>query len=202
MNTDCTREDLIRIIDCLHLQSVWIRECIDIVEYLSNVNKEKLKPSRNFWHMTKSSLIYRYSIELAKLFDKGKGLSIYDINNRCMQNLSFFNDPSFVTQYCKDFKKELKNHSETVKNLCDRRNKTYGHNDKDYYLFTQKAIDDFPLDFEDIKNLALLIYNFATTLQQNINSTRKELGYPAYYDDVKRLFGEKTEADIWLDSEF
>lgn len=202
MNNHLTKENLTQIIDSLHLQSVWIRECIDIVEYLSNVNKERLKPSRNFWHMTKSSLIYRYSIELAKLFDKGKGLSIYDINNRCMQNLSFFNDPSFVTQYCEDFKEQLKNYSKTEKNLRDRRNKTYGHNDKDYYLFTQKAIDDFPLDFEEIKNLALLIYNFATTLQQNINSTRKELGYPAYYDDVKRLFGEKTEADIWLDSVF
>ena len=202
MNNHLTKENLTQIIDSLHLQSVWIRECIDIVEYLSNVNKERLKPSRNFWHMTKSSLIYRYSIELAKLFDEGEGLSIYDIRNLCIRNSAFFNNPSFVTQYCKDFKKELKNHSKTVKNLCDRRNKTYGHNDKDYYLFTQKAIDDFQLDFEDIKNLALLIYNFATTLQQNINSTRKELGYPAYYDDVKRLFGEKTEADIWLDSEF
>ena len=202
MNNHLTKENLTQIIDSLHLQSVWIRECIDIVEYLSNVNKERLKPSRNFWHMTKSSLIYRYSIELAKLFDEGEGLSIYDIRNLCIRNSAFFNNPSFVTQCCKDFKKELKNHSKTVKNLCDRRNKTYGHNDKDYYLFTQKAIDDFPLDFEDIKNLALLIYNFATTLQQNINSTRKELGYPAYYDDVKRLFGEKTEADIWLDSEF
>ena len=202
MNNHLTKENLTQIIDSLHLQSVWIRECIDIVVSLSNVNKEKLKPARNFWHMTKSSLIYRYSIELAKLFDEGEGLSIYDIRNLCIRNSAFFNNPSFVTQYCKDFKKELKNHSETVKNLCDRRNKTYGHNDKDYYLFTQKAIDDFPLDFEDIKNLALLIYNFATTLQQNINSIRKELGYPAYYDDVKRLFGEKTEADIWLDSEF
>ena len=202
MNNHLTKENLTQIIDSLHIQSVWIRECIDIVEYLSNVNKEKLKPSRNFWHMTKSSLIYRYSIELAKLFDESEGLSIYDIRNLCIRNSAFFNNPSFVTQYCKDFKKQIKNHSETVKNLCDRRNKTYGHNDKDYYLFTQKAIDDFPLDFEDIKNLALLIYNFATTLQKNINSTRKELGYLAYYDDVKRLFGEKTEADIWLDSEF
>lgn len=202
MITDFTKEDLLRIIDSLYLQSIWIQECIYIVEYINNVDKEKLKPSRNFWHMTKSSLIYRYSIELAKLFDEGKGLSIYNIRNLCIQNSAFFNNPSFVTQHCEDFKEQLKNHSKTVKNLRDRRNKTYGHNDKDYYLFTQKAIDDFPLDFEDIKNLALLIYNFATTLQQNINSARKDLGYPPHYDDVKRLFGEKTEADIWLDSEF
>ena len=110
MNNHLTKENLTQIIDSLHLQSVWIRECIDIVEYLSNVNKERLKPSRNFWHMTKSSLIYRYSIELAKLFDEGEGLSIYDIRNLCIRNSAFFNNPSFVTQYCKDFKKELKNH--------------------------------------------------------------------------------------------
>ena len=66
-------------------------------------------------------------------------------------------------------------------------------------MFNQKAIDDFPLDMQEIKDMANIIYNFAKTMQEKIGSKRTNLGYPANSDDVKRLFGEKTDTDIWLE---
>lgn len=201
MNSAVTKEELTRIIDGLHLQMVWVRQCIDSLEYLENVKKAKLDSSRNFWYIARTSMIYRFSMELAKLFDEQKGLSIKRIKNMCTNNSSFFDDSSFIVNYCRDFTNQLKSYSLVCNNIKERRDKTYGHNDRDYYLFSQKAIDDFPLNMGEIKNVVLLIYNFAVTMQEHIGSERKELGYPAFSDDVKRLFGEKTKEDIWLESE-
>ena len=36
-------------------------------------------------------------------------------------------------------------------------------------------------------------------MQEKIGSKRANLGYPANSDDVKRLFGEKTDTDKWLE---
>lgn len=200
MDTAVTKNELTQIIDGLHLQMVWISICIESLEYLQNIEKEKLEKSKNFWYITKTSLVYRFSMELAKLFDEQKGLSLRRIKNMCSNNSHYFHDSSFVVNYCRDFTNQLKKYAVVCNNIKERRDKTYAHNDRDYYLFSHKAIDDFPLDMEEIKTLVLLIYNFAITMQEYIGSKRKELGYPAFSDDVKRLFGEKTENDIWLES--
>ena len=52
---------------------------------------------------------------------------------------------------------------------------------------------------DEIKAMSAIMYNFAKTMQEKIGSKRAHLGYPANSDDVKRLFGEKTDADIWLE---
>jgi hypothetical protein len=52
---------------------------------------------------------------------------------------------------------------------------------------------------QEIKSIATVLYNFAKTMQEKIGSKRANLGYPANSDDVKRLFGEKTDTDIWLE---
>lgn len=194
-----TKEELTKIIDSLHLQIVWIRMCIDIAEYLHNIDNNKLKEAKNFWHLTRTSLAYRGLMELAKLFDEENGLSLKQIKNLCSRNNQVFNDSS-VVDYCRNFEKELKVFSAVSTKLHTRRNKSLAHNDINYYFYNRKTIDNFPLDFDEIKELSILIYNFAVTMQEKIDSPRKGLGYPANSDDVKRLFGEKTEDDIWLES--
>ena len=180
---------------------VWIWLCIDSLDAIRDIDKSEIKKAQNFMYITHSSLIYRFSMELAKLFDKKDGLSIYEIKNMCLNNKEYF-DPSFdIEEYCRTFKKKLNNYDSLKKNIMGRRKKTYAHNDKEYYLFSQKAIDDFPLDMQEIKDLSNIIYDFAKTMQEKIGSKRTDLGYPAHYDDVKRLFGQKTNADLWLEEE-
>jgi len=118
----------------------------------------------------------------------------------CAQNNEYFDNSFDVNEYCKAFKKALNQHSLLIKNLRERRCKTYAHNDEKYYLFSKKATIDFPLDFEEIKSLAKIIYTFAKKMQEKIGSQRASLDYPAHPDDVKRLFGEKTETDLWLEN--
>ena len=178
---------------------VWVWLAIDSLNAIKTIDKVKIKRAQNFMYITHSSLIYRYSMELAKLFDQKGGLSIYEIRNMCLQNKGYFDDSFDLVEYCKNFKKSLGQYKPLINNITERRRKTYAHNDKDYYLFSQKAIDDFPLDMQEVENMANLIYTFAKTMQEKIGSKRAHLGYPANPDDVKRLFGEKTDADIWLE---
>ena len=156
-----TKEELTKIIDSLHLQIVWVRMCIDIAEYLHNIDKSKLKNAKNFWHLTRTSLAY-----------------------------------------CRNFEKELKAFSAVSTKLYNRRNKSLAHNDKDYYFYNKESVDKFYLEFDEIKELSMVIYNFAVTMQNKIDSPKKNFEYPTYYDDVKRLFGEKTEIDILLETEW
>ena len=194
-----SKDKLTEIIDGLHLQMVWVWLAIDSLDAIKTIDKVKIKRAQNFMYITHSSLIYRYSMELAKLFDQGDGLCIYRIRNMCLQNKGHFDSSFDIEDYCENFKKALGQYNSLIKNITERRRKTYAHNDKDYYLFNQKAIDDFPLDMQEIKDMANIIYNFAKTMQEKIGSKRANLGYPANSDDVKRLFGEKTDADIWLE---
>ena len=119
----------------------------------------------------------------------------------CSRNSQLFNDSS-VVEYCRNFEKELNALSTVSTKLYNRRKKSLAHNDKDYYFYNKESVDDFHLEFDEIKELSLVIYNFAVTMQEKIDSPRKGLGYPADSDDVKRLFGEKTEIDILLESEW
>mgnify|MGYP003542776683 FL=1 len=191
MQEHISKDKLTEIIDGLHLQMSWVWLAIDSLEAIKSIDKSKIKRAQNFMYITHSSLIYRYSMELAKLFDQKEGLSIYQIKNLCLQNKGYFDASFDIAEYCKNFKKALGQYNPLIKNITERRRKTYAHNDKDYYLFSQKAIDDFPLDMEEIKAMANIIYAFAKTMQEKIGSKRANLGYPVNYDDVKRLLGKK-----------
>lgn len=192
-----SKDELTKILDGLALQTIWISMCIDELDALQEIGNDRIKIAKNFFYITHSSLIYRYSMEIAKLFDDGDVLSIYRIRNICLKHKEYFSVD--ITEYCKKFKDELKKYNETIINIQNRRNKTYAHNDKEYYLFKKRAIQDNPLDYEAIKKLADLLYYFAKTMQEKINSCRKEQGYPANTDDVKRLFRLKTKDDLWLE---
>ena len=198
MQEHISKDKLTEIIDGLHLQMVWVWLAIDSLDAIKTIDKEKMKRAQNFMYITHSSLIYRYSMELAKLFDKKEGLHIYKIRNLCLQNKKYFDTSFDITEYCLNFKKTLKQYNSSIENVKKRRMKTYAHNDEEYYLFSQKAIDDFPLDMEEIKSIATVLYNFAKTMQEKIGSKRANLGYPTNSDDVKRLFGDKTDTDIEL----
>ena len=190
-----TREEMFQIIDGMFLQVVWINLCIDTLEAFKTIDKEKFSKSKNFIYITQTSLIYRYSMELVKLLNRAEKMSIYRVLNLSKENAEFFDESFGIVDYCKDVKKELDKYKDTITSLINRRKLTYAHNDDEYYLFSQKAIDENPLDFDEIKKLADFLYSVAKTLQIKIDSPRKHQEYPRHFDDVKRLFGEKTEAE-------
>lgn len=148
-----SKDKLTEIIDGLHLQMVWVWLAIDSLDAIKTIDKVKIKRAQNFMYITHSSLIYRYSMELAKLFDQKDGLSIYQIRNMCLQNKRYFDAAFDIAEYCKNFKKALGQYKSLIKNITERRRKTYAHNDKDYYLFNQKAVNAIHDLCEAVKQL-------------------------------------------------
>ena len=195
-----SKDELIEILDGMNLQIIWIKLCIDELEALKEIGKERLKVASNFIYITHSSLIYRYSMELAKLFDNtGDAYSITSVCNLCSQNKEFFNDTGIV-EFCRSFRSRLNEYKDLTDNIHSRRSKTYAHNDRQYYLFKKKALEDFPIDMNIVKELVGILYYGVYQLGKGIGSKRIELGYPSYTDDVKRLFGMKTNDDKWLEN--
>ena len=193
-----SKDHLTEIIDGLYLQIVWVCLCIDSLEAMNNIEKEKFNIANNFFYITHTSLIFRYTMELAKLLSEKEKYSFYRICNLCSSNVQYFESFDIV-DYCKLAKKQVNKYSNTIQNIIERRNKTLAHNDSEYYLFSEKVIADFPLDVSEIKEMSTIILNFAKTIQKKIGSKRACLGYPSNSDDVKRLFGKKTDDDILLE---
>lgn len=198
-SSNISKEELTDIIDGMYLQIVWVWLCIHSLEALQTIPKKELKVAGNFIYITHSSLIYRFTMELAKICNRSENVSIYRLKNLCCQNTSYFDSDFDVLSHCENYFEKIDNYNELIKNIINRRKKMYAHNDQEYYLFAEKAISDFPLDMQSVKELAGLIYNFIEIIQQKIGSSRAYMGYPANPDDVKRLFGQKTETDNWLE---
>ncbi len=195
-----TKEQLTFIIDSLHYQAATILLCMDQIKAMQEVGADRMKIAHNFFGITYSSLIYRYEIELFKLLEKENTGSINAIANRCKENKHLFNQPEEVLLVCKQIKKDIGRFNDTNTQLKNRRDKTLAHNDIDYYFFSEKAINEFPLEYDKLREEAILIYRFAEELQSQINSFRKTLRYFDEPDDVKKLFQMKTDHQKEIDS--
>lgn len=198
-----SKNELTDLIHNFHYQVRIIKLCLDELDALKEVGNDRLKKlkANNFFYIAHTSIIFRYEVELPKLFDKNNSGSINWICNRINNNIEYFLHPNEVETKCKSFVRGLKKHKATIMNIRNRRNKTLAHNDAEYYYCSQKAIDDFPFDYEEVKELATSLLDFSIYLYKEIGSDKKSLGYVTHPDDVKRIFGLKTEGDI-LKEEF
>lgn len=194
-----SKNELTELIHNFHYQVRIIKLCLDELDALKEVGNDRLKKlkANNFFYIAHTSIIFRYEVELTKLFDKNNSGSINWICNRINNNIEYFLHPNEVEAKCKQLKKDIKKYKNTLGNIHNRRNKTLAHNDIDYYYFSQKAIDDFPFDYEEVKELATSLLDFSIYLYKEIGSDKKSLGYVTHPDDVKRIFGLKTEGDLF-----
>lgn len=193
-----TKEELTKIIDDLHFHIMIILLCMDELDALCEIKREeKIKlQANNFFYIAHSSLIFRYEIELAKLVNNDEQRSVIKICALCKTHADYFFAPEEINNLCNRMKQVINSYSEQNYNLKQRRNTALAHSDSDYYFYDEKYIKDYPIDYDKLKQEAEHIYNFAKELQFKIGSARTIVNFPAQSDDVKHLFGIKTDADI------
>lgn len=193
-----SRSELTDLIHNFHYQVRIIKLCLDELDALKEIGNDRIKmlKANNFFYIAHTSIIFRYEVELSKLFDGKKEGSINWICNRIKDHKEYFRCPDEVITKCKDLKKDIKKYKTTLGNINNRRNKTLAHNDIDYYYFSQKAIDEFPFDYDEVQELATLLLGFSIYLYTEIGSDKKGLGYVTNPYDVKRLFEKDNENDI------
>ena len=192
------KDELRYILEGFHGQVVAIIQCIDSVIAMQEIGGEKLKVAPHFFSAAQDAFIFRYSVELCKLLVEEKGkkpngdITIYRICDLVKANSTYFSNEFDVIAMCDTLLSDIGNYKSTIANLKKRRNKTYGHSDKEYYNYSKKAIDDFPLDFDKIKDITNLLYNFSMEILYSIESKLPFRHLIHNSDDIKKLFGMPT----------
>ena len=183
------REEIKTIVDDLHAQIVIIKMCMDSIEALQKIGNEKIhtKNADNFFRITYNSLIFRYEMELCKLVCDNSGMNIKTICNKISENSSLFFDSNTVIQICRDIKKTVTQKYKAVnKNLWERRNKSLAHNDNEFFFYSERIVETFPLNYDIIKDEVDYLYHCSKYLQRQIFSDVHY--YPKESNDVKNLF--------------
>lgn len=149
-----TKDQLTSLIDSFQFHATIILLCMDEIEAMLEIKREvsKKKRSENFLYISYYSLIFRYEIELTKLVCKDEKSSIYRICSLCKKNSTCFSSsPEYIVDLCKQIKKDIKKYSKQNKNLENRRNKALAHSESEYYYYDQKYIEDFPLNYHELR---------------------------------------------------
>ncbi len=192
-----SKDELKSIIDGLFVQICTIGLCLDTLSVLKEIGNEKIQSlkANNFFYITHTSLIFRYHLELSKLLNDNEKMSIKKISTKVCNNCHYFKNPEEVKNICKDLEQKLIKYTDINKILISRRNKVFAHNDKKYYYYSIQYTYDFPLtdDLDLICEEVVVLYDFAKDMQEQIGGSFKGKTYPSSPDDVKHLFGMKTD---------
>lgn len=195
-----TKDELSRIIDDFHFQMVVIKMCLESLYAIKEIGQDAInkRGAKNFFDIVHQSLVFRYEVELAKLFmTKGKEIKFSQITNLCCNNVEHFkSSDKDIRNLCGQISDVIKNHKKLNDNLVDRRHKALAHSDSNYYYYDKQYIEDYLLDENEITDEVEALFSFACILQQEIGSKGSHYHYPSQADDVKHLFNMKTKADI------
>lgn len=155
-----------------------------------------------FYGCIQDNCIFRIILETYKmLYDtKGNSQNICGMANEVyieMGKMDEFND---VQQKLLDMKRELKANIEKYKDvkniIINSRKRVYAHNDQEYHWFTAAYIDNWGMTdqtYDEIFEISNICIDYCNEILKLFNQR------PVYeysnHDDVKHLFGKKTERD-------
>ena len=155
-----------------------------------------------FYGCIQDNCIFRIILETYKmLYDtKGNSQNICGMANEVyieMGKMDEFND---VQQKLLDMKRELKANIEKYKDvkniIINSRKRVYAHNDQEYHWFTAAYIDNWGMTdqtYDDIFEISNVCLDYCNEIL-NLFNIRPVYEY-SNHDDVKHLFGMKTERD-------
>lgn len=163
----------------------------------------KEKNTGAFYSIIQDNCIFRIVLETYKmLYDNVKGsTTIYKMANVCYWAMismeEFADQQQELLTAKKKFSFNLNKFENVKKVIIANRNRVYAHNDQEYHWFSDSYIELWGMT-DQIYNEILDISNIC------IDYCNELLGYfnkrPIYeysnHDDIKRLFGIKTERDI------
>ena len=196
-----SKDDLKNIIESFYTQMVFVHRALDSLDVIDDAPKEAIDKSPNFFFITRKSLAYMCIVILASILKENKHptkeITVYAIIDMCLEHSDLFNDK--VKKLCDDFKIELNNKNDIIENFLTRRDKSLAHFEKDFFFLNQSACEKYKIITQDLREVANLTYQFADNLRDLIDKNPLKNDYPPNTDDLKRLFGQKTEAYIWLE---
>lgn len=198
----------------------WVKKVLDFREQALCIKTNiqilkdvwKLQPyfkERNtgaFYKYIQDNCIFRIILETYKmLYDtKGNSQNICGMANEVYTEMRKVDGFDNVQQKLLDMKRGLKTslgkYKDVENTIKASRNNVYAHNDQEYHWFTAAYIDDWGMtdqiydDIFEISNICIDYWNEILKLFDQ----KTVYGY-SNHDDVKHLFGIKTERDEEMD---
>lgn len=163
-----SKDDLKDIIESFYTQTVFVHRALDSLDVIDDAPKEAIDKSPNFFFITRKSLAYMCIVILASMLkkkDDKKEITVYAIIDMCLEHSDLFNDK--VEKLCNDFKIELNNKNDIIKNFLTRRDKSLAHFEKDFFFLNQSACEKHKIITQDLREVANLTYQFADMSSQH-----------------------------------
>ncbi len=155
-----------------------------------------------FYKCIQDNCIFRIILETYKmLYDTMKGSeNFYGMAKEVYREMIKLEEFKDMYQNLGDMKKELKSNLSKYKDVENiikaSRNRVYAHNDQEFHWFTAVYIDNLGMTdqtYDDISEISNICINYCNEILKLFNQR------PVYeysnHDDVKHLFGMKTERD-------
>jgi hypothetical protein len=170
---DMDRKSLVDEIDTYIDHIAFAYDCYIVCQSLSEAaanDNEKVNLAPGFFQVAWYALTQTLMITLARMyvgsFTNDKTIQV--LINQCRE----FFDSGDGMEYRDDIFDILNDAQNAIdamrpnqiKNLKMRRDKSYAHNDRDYFGESQKIIQEFPLKESDIEDLLQVASNFCTKL--------------------------------------
>lgn len=183
-------------------QALCIKTNVQILKDLWVLQNEfKEKNVGAFYKTVQENCIFRIVLEIYKmLYDKTAANMISNMANSVYQKMLEMEEFKERKQELLDKKKSLtsmiNSYNRVEEVIVDNRNKVYAHNEQEFHWFSQSHIDLWEMD-DNIYNSILEISEICIEYCNGLLGLLGEKSIYEYsnHDDVKRLFGIKTEKD-------
>lgn len=188
-------------------QSLCIKTNIQVLKDVWELQPNfKEKNSGAFYSIIQDNCIFRIVLETYKmLYDNMKGsTTIYKMANDCYRAMISMEEFADRQQELLAAKKKFSDNLNKFKNIkhviMANRNRVYAHNDQEYHWFSDSYIELWGMTeqiYNEILDISNICIDYCNELLEYFN---KRLIYEySNHDDIKRLFGIKTERDMKME---
>lgn len=184
MSIDFETDELIRKARVFQWIIINIILCIDEVIAISKIDEELInaKKASEFLYAAQNAMVYRYTMEIAKLFDsESKSVNFSSFKNELAQE-------GFKSENLEKYKEKIKKYKNDIKSIKKRRHKILAHNDLEYFYDIKKCNCDYRLDLSNILDLMRTMLMICNDYLEYKGYSNLKYDIENNHNDVKHLF--------------
>ena len=204
-DSDCKANEnfnIVRTVVGFRNQALYLKTNIQVLKDIWELQPQfKEKNTGAFYQIIQDNCIFRIVLETYKLLiDSKDGSTIYGMANKCYYEMKKTDKFSVMQQELWRIKKQFSANLNAYKDIEDiiknNRNKVYAHNDRQYHWFSDEYLkfgemtDEIYDKILEVSDICIDYCNFILGFFH-----KRPIREYSNHDDIKRLFGIKTEHD-------
>lgn len=167
------------IVDAFYMHAVYIKFSFDVLETMADdfqlrSNLNSVIQKEHFSYITRKALANHLISLVSSLLKIGMSdneVTIYFLCNLCKEHASLFNHNFDINKYTDSVILKIQQHENIIHNIIVRRDKTASHNELKYYFNNERAVDEAPVELNNIQVIVDIIFGFAETIKNAFENT-------------------------------